>query len=237
MSARSETTAPFARAAPRGRGPDAADVACFVFDLDGTLSDTWPVALRAFRSALEGFAGRSFSDRELMALAGPAEEGILQQLFPDDWRTCFARYLESYRRELSNHEILFPGVFDLLQAMKRRGTTLAVNSGKTLAAVEMTLKQAGIEDDFALVLGGCAAGDRKAENLVDIAAHFGLERSRIAYVGDSASDMDAARTAGVLAIGAAWAVLADPAELAAADAEMVFEGVAAFRTWLRLPPA
>ena len=52
-------------ARPLGRGgrPDAAKIACFVFDLDGTLSNTWPLALAAFRSAIEGFARRSFSDR------------------------------------------------------------------------------------------------------------------------------------------------------------------------------
>lgn len=226
-------------ARPLGRGGrlDAAQIACFVFDLDGTLSNTWPLALAAFRSAIEGFAGRSFSDRELIALAGPAEEGILQQLFPNHWEACFARYLDSYRRELSHHEILFPGVYDLVKTMKRHGTTLAVNSGKTLAAVEMTLKGAHIYDDFGHVRGGSAAGDRKAENLVDIAEHLGLDRSRIAYVGDSASDMHAARTAGVCAVGAAWAALANPAELMAADAVVVFDGIEAFRSWLRLPAA
>lgn len=225
-------------ARPLGRGGrlDAAQIACFVFDLDGTLSNTWPVALAAFRSAIEGFAERSFSDPELIALAGPAEEGILERLFPDDWETCFARYLESYRRGLSGHEILFPGVFELVKAMKRRGMTLAVNSGKTLAAVEMTLQEARIDDCFSHVRGGSAAGDRKAENLVELAEHPGLDRCRIAYVGDSASDMAAARRAGTLAVGAAWSALADPAGLVAANAEVVFQDIEAFRTWLRLPP-
>ena len=52
------------------------------------------------------------------------------------------------------------------------------------------------------------------------------------YVGDGASDMVAAREAGVLAAGAAWAEGARASELKDARADVIFTAAAEFLAWL-----
>jgi len=42
-----------------------------IFDLDGTLTDTFPVCFVAFREALQAFTGRSYTDEEIVARFGP----------------------------------------------------------------------------------------------------------------------------------------------------------------------
>ena len=56
-----------------------------IFDLDGTLTDTLPVALAAFREAVRVYSDRSYTDEEIVARFGPTEEGMLQRLVPDRW--------------------------------------------------------------------------------------------------------------------------------------------------------
>src|SRR5689334_4468815 len=73
-------------------------VAGVIFDLDGTLADTLPMAFAAFRFALSGLVDRQYTDEELSALAGPSEDGILRRLVPAAWPTAVERYLAEYAR-------------------------------------------------------------------------------------------------------------------------------------------
>jgi hypothetical protein len=45
-----------------------------IFDLDGTLADTIPVCLAAFRSAFERYLGRRWDEEEIKALSGPTAQ-------------------------------------------------------------------------------------------------------------------------------------------------------------------
>ena len=43
---------------------------CLIFDLDGTLGNTLPLCIAAFKQAIEPLAGRSLSDAEIIATFG-----------------------------------------------------------------------------------------------------------------------------------------------------------------------
>lgn len=214
------------------RRPAALAITHFVFDLDGTLTDTWPVALAAFKETLREHAGVAPGDAELIAMAGPSEEGILRRLRPDDWEDCFQGYLRRFAEILDGRNVLLPGIGDLLADLDHRGKIMAVNSGKTRAAVEMVLTQTGIAPYFTRVEGGSAEGDVKHERLEAFARFFAVPPSAVAFVGDSCADMAAARSSGVLGIGAAWASVSGAGELGAAGADIVFGDVSVFRQWL-----
>ena len=59
-----------------------------IFDLDGTLTDTFSVCFLAFRETIQSALGRQPSDDEIYAYFGPSEEGMLQQWVPDRWESC-----------------------------------------------------------------------------------------------------------------------------------------------------
>ena len=57
-----------------------------VFDFDGTIADTLPLCIAAFRQAVEPHAGRRVSDEEIIATFGPSEEGTIRALIPEEVR-------------------------------------------------------------------------------------------------------------------------------------------------------
>ena len=206
-----------------------------IFDLDGTLTDSWPVALSAFRTAVAAYSAEQWSDAALMALAGPAEEGILQRLLPDRWEQCFERYIEEYRNGHDRCTAPFPGVAALLEWLRERRLPLALVTGKTRRAASITLEQVAIAGYFDIVETGSPSGDVKAAALGRVVARWALPPHRVAYVGDAAADMVAANAVGLVALGAAWAATAKPPALVAAGAAMVFTSAGDLLAWIRQP--
>lgn len=79
------------------------------------------------------------------------------------------------------------------------------------------MRAAGQDDPFDLVVGGDPLPARKPDRAVldPVVRHFGAAHAETAHVGDSRTDMDAARNAGVSAWGVPWGYDAgDPIESA-----------------------
>ena len=53
-----------------------------IFDLDGTIANTLPLCIEAFRKSIEPLANRALSDEEIIATFGPSEEGTIMALAP-----------------------------------------------------------------------------------------------------------------------------------------------------------
>ncbi|HXS57064.1 MAG TPA: HAD hydrolase-like protein, partial [Hanamia sp.] len=64
-----------------------------IFDLDGTLANTLPLCIRAFRKSIEPLINRSVSDAEIVATFGPSEEGTIMALAPDHYKKGVTDYL------------------------------------------------------------------------------------------------------------------------------------------------
>jgi beta-phosphoglucomutase-like phosphatase (HAD superfamily) len=77
-----------------------------------------------------------------------------------------------------------------------------------------------------------AAGRRQGGRVRRLLERWDFRPDEAIYVGDAASDVLAAREAGVMAAGAAWAHGARVAELRAARADVIFTDAAAFLAWL-----
>lgn len=53
-----------------------------IFDFDGTLADTIPLCLEAFRRAVNDLDGRVLTDKEIERNFGPDDLGVIRKLFP-----------------------------------------------------------------------------------------------------------------------------------------------------------
>jgi pyrophosphatase PpaX len=69
-----------------------------------------------------------------------------------------------------------------------------------------------------------------------VLAHWGFPAQDIAYVGDTAVDMRAAKTAGVVPLGAAWLPATQSAELQRAGAAEVFSDPQGLVAWVESQP-
>lgn len=203
-----------------------------IFDLDGTLGDTLPVCFAAFRRALKGFSSRYYTDDQIAALFGPSEEGMIQRLVPDQWQACLQVYLAAYEEESQRSAKLFPDIETALRLLKNRGLALAIVTGKGAHSAAITLSHLGLTEHFDIVETGSAEGGVKPQAIRKVLAKWDALSRHVAYVGDAPSDLEAAREAGVVALGAAWAPTASVQELSALAPLETFRSVESFIEWI-----
>ena len=203
-----------------------------LFDLDGTIGNTLPLCVAAFREAIEPLAMKKLSDDEIIATFGPSEEGIIAALVPDNQTEGLARYLERYE---ALHDIWpnpFPDIEDLLHDLKRRGVFLGLVTGKGRNSTMLTLKKYAIADYFAPVKTGSASGPVKDIRFEEVIAEYSVSRENILYVGDAPSDIIACRKCSITIAAAAWAPTADVRALESLKPDYLFTSVKRFSDFL-----
>ncbi|PPK88183.1 HAD superfamily hydrolase (TIGR01509 family)/HAD superfamily hydrolase (TIGR01549 family) [Neolewinella xylanilytica] len=203
-----------------------------LFDLDGTLANTLPLCIEAFRLAVEPSAGRSLTDREIMATFGPSEEGTIQALAPDRYEQGLADYLAHYERLHDRYPVPFDGMVTLLHYLRYRGVRLGLVTGKGVESTRLSLRQFGLEAFFEVMETGSPRGPRKAEALRHILSEWNLQPAEAVYVGDAPGDVTAARKLGIPVVAAAWSATADGAALSALQPDAVVHSVDALFAWL-----
>ncbi len=129
-----------------------------IFDLDGTLTDTFRACFAAFREALRPITGRTHTDDEIMARFGPSEAGILQRWVPNRGEECLRLYLAAYAREHRRMARTFPGVETALGCLEARGVRLAVITGRGPHSTAISLEQFGLAPYFERVEIGSSDG-------------------------------------------------------------------------------
>jgi len=203
-----------------------------IFDLDGTLANTLPMGIAAFRRAIEPLAGRTLTDAEIVATFGPSEEGTIRALAPAHYDAGVADYLRHYEALHHMCPDLFPDMRELLADLKARGVRLGLVTGKGAQSAWFSLRRFGLENTFEAVETGDPTGPRKAEGIRRILAGWGMEPAEAVYVGDSPTDVTAAREAGVAVAGAAWAETTDRELLAAEKPDALLATVGELKGWL-----
>jgi len=202
-----------------------------IFDLDGTIADTFGICFATFRNALACVQGPSLTDADIHALFGPSEDGMFERVVPARWQEAFTAYLGEYERHLPLCAV-FPGVAASLAWLRERGVPLALVTGKSRPTALMSLKQFGLDGLFEPVETGSPSGVVKAAAIARVVAGWRAPAHEVIYVGDAISDMEAAHAAGVLPIAAAWAPAASAAELRALRPHALFTDAGDFHAWL-----
>src|SRR5215217_5406849 len=130
-----------------------------IFDLDGTLGNTLPLCISAFRKSIEPLINKTLSDEEIIATFGPSEQGI-------------SSYLEFYKQLHTICPVPFDGIEELLIALKNKSVKIAMVTGKGKHSTEISLEQFGNAEYFEAIETGVASGPRKAEGIQIILDQF-----------------------------------------------------------------
>ncbi len=205
-----------------------------IFDLDGTIADTLPVCFAAFREVFQDALGRDYTDQEVRAMFGPAEEGVFQRVVPDDWERRMEQYLAAYQRQHSLCPEPFPGMRESIDELRARDIRLAVVTGKGLRSAAISLRELGLEGVFDPVEAGSPNGGVKPAAMRRVLDFWGLEPSEVASLGDARPDIESSRQLGMTSLAAAWATTANFETLSALDPDAIFQRVDQFRNWIKL---
>lgn len=203
-----------------------------IFDLDGTLGDTIPVIIEAFRSAFVDYLGRSYTDSEITMHFGPTEEGIMRKLVPGQWENCLQAYFDAYEKLHRRLPGPFPGIDKALGRLKQLGLCLAIVTGKCSHTTALSLKYFHLANYFDQVETGSKDGAVKPIMIRNVLDKWGVEARRVAYIGDSVYDIQAAKEAGVAALGAAWAATSDLNSQNGPAPSAIFHSVESFIEWI-----
>ena len=191
-----------------------------LFDLDGTVVDSGGIILASMRHATRTVLGREFSDEALMAAVGGP--GLEQQMRAFGGERHLDELIRVYREHNEPlHEQLLPcaGMDDVLVRLKDEGRRLGIVSAKRKRTVELAFASVAIGHLFDVVVGGDEAERQKPEpDLLLLALdRLGAAPATAVYVGDSPFDMQAARSAGMHAVGVTWGGIHGRDALAGAD--------------------
>jgi phosphoglycolate phosphatase len=186
------------------------------FDLDGTLVDTASEIVAAANAALaeHGIAAREADS--IIRLIGHGGRALMIALLArallerpqladrvrvDD---VVAGFEAHYERRIGTLGRAYPGARQVLIELRRIGVRTACVSNKERRLAERVLQLQGLDAHLDLLIGGDSLPHKKPHPSVlrHVAQVLGGDTRRMAHVGDSAIDVQAARAAGV----AAWAV-------------------------------
>jgi HAD superfamily hydrolase (TIGR01509 family) len=179
-----------------------------IFDIDGTLIDTVDLHAECWTEALKHFeVDVPFEDMRVQI--GKGGDQILHGLIPPDLLARQGKAIQTFRSELFQRDYLpkarpFPGVRSLFEHIRAAGQTAVLASSGTAAEVGHYKEIAGIADLVANATSSDDAGRSKPFPDIFQAALAQLAPIRseeAVVVGDTPYDAEAARSAGLVAVG------------------------------------
>lgn len=172
-----------------------------IFDFDGTIVDTLPVALAIVRQVLPEVDVSEARLKELREL--PARD-VIKKSGISKWRQL--RLLIQGKKLLSQHLDdlkAFKGIDQAIQQLHQAGFIISVVSSNSESNIRYVLKREGIERYVHSVYGNVGLFS-KARVFRVVLRDQKATASQAIYVGDEVRDIDAARRAGIPIVSVTW---------------------------------
>ena len=209
-----------------------------LFDLDGTLADTLPDLADALAAAAGG-AGTVDETRLRPLVSRGGREMIASVLATDaddaELDRTRHRFLARYRERIAVRTRLFPGIESVLQTLDELGVRWGVVTNKHAWLTEPLLEALELHRRAACIVSGDSAAHPKPHPapLLLACERLSIPPSAAVYVGDSRSDIESGRAAGVTTVSAGWGYVdpGDPPQRWGADVDT--DTPDDFRAWIR----
>jgi phosphoglycolate phosphatase len=174
-----------------------------IFDLDGTLVDSFPWFLRTLNVVAQEYRLKPIEDDDVDSLRRANMREIFARLEIPMWKVpMIAARLRALKREEIGGFSLFPGAAPMLRTLGELGIHVALVSSDS---EDNARRQLG-EDNAALIsyfdCGAALFG--KAANFKRVLARAGVLPSEAIAIGDEVRDLEAARAAGIPFGAVAW---------------------------------
>lgn len=177
-----------------------------VFDLDGTLADTSADLLAAANACFRGLGHGEMLDRADTLTAFHGGRAMLRLGFSRltgysevDVDAQYPVLLAAYAQAIDTHTTLYPGAVKAVEALRDRGFALAICTNKPAGLAETLTQRLGIRSLFGALIGADTLTVRKPDPapLFEAIARVGGTPERALLIGDTQTDRDTGRAAGV----------------------------------------
>ena len=206
-----------------------------VFDWDGTLMDsTAGIALSIQEAARD--LGLPVPDREAANhVIGLGLHDALRTAVPSLTADRYQAFVEAYRTHFWAQQetmVLFEGVEDMLEELRRAGCRLAVATGKSRRGLDHALEVTGLRSHFSATR--CADETTPKPHpgmLLELMGELSVNASAALMIGDTSHDVQMARSAGVDAVAVTYGAHSGDS-LRALGPRACVETVGELRRWL-----
>jgi HAD superfamily hydrolase (TIGR01509 family) len=192
-----------------------------IFDCDGTLVDSEPLARTAWERAMAPY-GYAVTDADAEACVGlpfpRVHAYFAERAAVPDADAMWTEFSDELFALIDSDLVLFDDAVDAARALRERGVPVAVASSSPRERLQRTLGRAGLLDAFDVVVAGDEVehGKPAPDMFLLAASRLGVEPAACVVVEDSPPGVQAGRAAGMFTL-AVCRVPGTEASLAAAD--------------------
>lgn len=184
-----------------------------LFDLDGTLADTAPDLAYALNAVLQEEGREPLAYARIRPLASYGTRGLLKLGFgvtPEDPRFARLRqrFLAVYAENIYRETRLFPGMAEVLAALKEKNLCWGIVTNKPGALTDALVAKLGLKDVACVVSGDTTANTKPhPEPMLYACKQTGSVAEECLFVGDADRDIEAGRRAGMKTLVALFGYL------------------------------
>jgi len=177
-----------------------------IFDLDGTLVDSRVDLAAAGNAARAALRLSALPVEAVTAMIGDGAGKLLERLIPDgtqdDRAVGMAAFTRHYAAHLTDQTRAYPGIPDLLAALRREGWRIAVATNKPALFAKPILDRLSLPFD---ALRGGEAGKKPDPGMLrEVMDELASSPAETWMIGDHHTDLQAAAAAGVRSIHCTW---------------------------------
>ena len=183
-----------------------------VFDLDGTLINSLEDLADSANHVLTQHGFPPHPVDAYRYFVGDGVRKLIERILPEEERTdarieqCRAEFVAYYKIHMEDKTSVYPGIIELMKALKERGLKIAVATNKVHVAVAPLMAKyfPGIHFDSLIGQREDVPVKPAPQIMFDLLKETGCQPSEALHVGDTATDMQLAHNAGVESVGVLW---------------------------------
>ncbi len=213
-----------------------------LIDVDGTLVDSVPDLAFCVDEMMRKIGREPWGETRVRDWVGNGVERLVRRALigaldgepaDEEFEQAYPIFLDLYAENTSKRSLLYPGVREGLDYLKAAGYALGCVTNKAAQFTIPLLKDLGVYDDFSIVISGDTLEHKKPHPapLLHAAEFFKVEPANALMVGDSISDVKAARAAG-FTIACVPYGYNHGEDIRVASPDLVIENIAALRNAL-----
>lgn len=174
------------------------------FDMDGTIADTIPMCIKAFRNSVSPYTDHELSEEEILHTFGLNEIGMVKAVANQNWKSAIEDFYFQYESLHNEVTGTFPGILNLLNFLKEKKIITALITGKGRKSCTITLEKLGLSKIFDETLYGSEISPNKKENMGYLLKKYSISKEEFCYIGDTVQDIKDCQDIGVMCFSAAW---------------------------------
>ncbi|MGI9352153.1 MAG: HAD-IA family hydrolase [Rhizobiaceae bacterium] len=194
-----------------------------IFDLDGTLANTAPDLIATLNRITMPYGLEPVELKDVSQMVGHGAKAMIEKAFSIKNRelsstlhdALFENFVEDYSSNLANETHIFDGALEAMDRLNDKGYKFCVCTNKMEFLSQNLLDQLGALKRFHAIAGGDTFSFRKPDprHLEETVKMMGRDINSAIMIGDSSTDINAAKNAGIPSVAVTFGYSDKPVNL------------------------